>query len=381
MPKIDGQQIGVAFDMQGCPNRCRHCWLGPTGNRILSEEDVRWGVSRFRELLVSGSVPVKRLSVATWFREPDFRDDYRKLYDLEAELGDTKPNRYELLSVWRLAWDDSYACWAKSVGPDTCQISFFGMRETTDWFYRRKGAFEDALTATERLLDAGMKPRWQLFLTTKLLPDLDELLGLVDRLRLPRRVRELGDEFQLFTHTPGPDGQARGLEHLRPTAEQLTSLPETILAPSRKHFGRDILWHTEETLVTEIRDWDGEARTNDLPDVLWFFVCANWDVFSNVGTLEPWCRLGNLKQDSVESIMCMYEDDSAPGLAVQFHEPPARLAQRFGDPSGQKVYSSWGDLLSLYRAKHCEEEWERRSPADAPGQSPTPPGPPRRQVQ
>ena len=356
MPKIDTEQIGVAFDMQGCPNRCRHCWLGHGSRHTLSEEDVRWGVSRFRDFLAGDSLPVKRLSVATWFREPDFRDDYRKLYDLEAALGDTKPNRYELLSVWRLARDESHARWAKSVGPDTCQISFFGMRETTDWFYRRKGAFDDALTATERLLDAGMKPRWQLFLTTKLLPELNEFLRLVDQHRLRYRVRELGGEFQLFMHTPGPDGQARELEHRRPTAEQLVDLPEAIMAPSRKHFGRDILWHTEDTLVAEIRSGSELEIGSWLPDVLWFFVCANWDVFANVGTLEPWYRLGNLKQDQVESIISGYEGDSVLGLGVQFHEPAARLTERYGDPSGQKVYSSKEDLLSLYRAKHCEAE-------------------------
>ncbi len=180
MPKINGERIGVAFDMQGCPNRCRHCWLGPGSGQTLSEEDVRWGASQFRDFLSGWNSSVRSLSFATWFREPDFRDDYRHLYELEAELGDGVPNRYELLSVWRLARDDTYAEWAKSVGPDTCQISFFGLKKTTDWFHRRDGAFEDALTATRRLLDVGMKPRWQIFLTTKLLPELNQFLELID---------------------------------------------------------------------------------------------------------------------------------------------------------------------------------------------------------
>ncbi len=29
MPAVPREQIGVALDMFGCPNRCRHCWLGP----------------------------------------------------------------------------------------------------------------------------------------------------------------------------------------------------------------------------------------------------------------------------------------------------------------------------------------------------------------
>lgn len=37
MPRIDRERIGVAFDMQGCPNRCRHCWLGPDSIEALAD--------------------------------------------------------------------------------------------------------------------------------------------------------------------------------------------------------------------------------------------------------------------------------------------------------------------------------------------------------
>ena len=345
--------------MRGCLNRCRHCYLGPASNRTLSEEDIRWAVSRFRSFIASGNTPIKKLSFLSWFREPDFGDDYRQLHNLELELNDGRSCRYELLSIWRLARDDAYAEWAKSVGPDTCQISFFGMRETTDWFYRRKGAFDDALTATERLLDAGMKPRWQLFLTTKLLPELDELLRLVDRHRLRERVQELDDEFQIFMHPPGPDHEGRKIENLRPTAEEVADLPGAILAPTRRHFGRDNLWHTEEALYARKLhgDDDREMIGDGLPPVLWFFVCSNWDVFSKVGTLEPWYFLGNLRQDSFASLIGRFDEDDILGLNVQFHTSSVRLAQRYGDPGGQKVYSTKEDLLSLYRGQHCEEEW------------------------
>lgn len=359
MPKIDREQIGVAFDMQGCPNRCRHCWLGSGSSGTLSEEDVRWGISKFRDFIGTANTPIKKLSVATWFREPDFSDAYRRLYDLEVELGDGELSRYELLSVWRLARDKTYVNWAKSVGPDTCQISFFGMKETNDWFHRRNGAFDDALIATKRLLDAGMKPRWQVFLTTKLLPELSEFLGLVDRLRLRDRVQELGAEFQIFMHPPGPDQEARRIEEFRPMAEQVADLPETILEPSREHFSKKVLWQTEETLYAEILERGDAARVADsLPEVLWLFVRNNWDVFANVGTLEDWWCLGNLKREDVESILRELESDDVIGLRTLFHESPAELARHYGNSKGQKVYSSKGDLLSLYRGEHCETLWK-----------------------
>ena len=351
----------MAFDMRGCPNRCRHCYLEYVSNSKLSEDDVRWGVSQFRDFIARGNTPIKKLSVTTWFREPDFGDDYRQLYDLEFELGDGKPNRYELLSVWRLARDDTYARWAKSVGPDTCQISFFGMRKTNDWFHRRKGAFNDALTATERLLDAGMKPRWQIFLTTRLLPELEQLLALVDRHRIRERVQVLGAEFQIFMHPPGPNYHSREIEDFRPTADQVTDLPEAILTHSRVHLRRDVLWQTEATLYAKILNCS-KAKNNKvfLPELVWFFIRGNLDVFANVGTLEPWWCLGNLKQDSVETIIRRFEDNDVPGLYVMFHESPIRLAESYGDPKGQKVYSSKEDLLSLYQGLYCEKEWTKR---------------------
>lgn len=359
MPEIYKEQIGIAFDMAGCPNRCRHCWLGIWNNLLLSEQDVRWAVAQFRDFIARGNTSIRNLSVSTHFREPDYRDDYRHLYDLEAELGNGKPNRFELLSIWRLAKDNTYAPWAKSVGPDTCQLTLFGMKETNDWFYRRSGAFTDALKATERLLDSGMKPRWQIFLTTKLLPELDDLLALVDKLNLRKRVMELGSEFQIFLTLPGPDGEAVKIEHLRPVADQVSDLPENLLASSRKHLEKDILWRTEAELVSEIINAPEEKE--ELPEKLWFFVCGNWDVYANIGTLEPWWCLGNLKRDSVETIIKRYEHDKVPGLKDLFLLSPANLAGKYGNSGGERIYSCRDSLLCRYREARCKNEWRENN--------------------
>jgi hypothetical protein len=55
MPDDD---IGLAFDMHGCPNRCRHCWLG---HEVVATPRVlvtrRW--SRLeRRLSASSAAPV-----------------------------------------------------------------------------------------------------------------------------------------------------------------------------------------------------------------------------------------------------------------------------------------------------------------------------------
>lgn len=351
MPEIK-ESIGVAFDMAGCPNRCRHCWLGMGNNRTLSETDVRWGVAQFREFIQQADTPIRTLAVSTHFREPDFRDDYRDLYKLEAELGDGKPSRFELLSIWRIARDKSYLPWAKSVGPDTCQITFFGMQKTTDWFNCRTGAFADALVATERLLDQGMKPRWQIFLTTKLLPELDDLLALQEK------ITGSYDEFKMFLNLPGPEGEARKLEHLRPTINQVTDLPENLLTASRRYLEKAAIWRTEEELIPEIITTP--CAQEELPEKLWFLICSNWNVFANVGTLEPWWCLGNLKADSVETILKRYENNEVPGLKTLHHPSPAYLVKEFGNANGLKIYSSRDDLLALYSEKLSRRDWSQK---------------------
>ena len=325
----------------------------------MSDDDLRWVVDKFRKYLETADTGIESLSISPDFREPDFADDYRHLYTLAGELSDGDVERYELLSIWRLARDRDYAAWAKSVGPDTCQISFFGMEETTDWFFRRKGAFQDALTATELLLDVGMKPRWQLFLTKKLLPEIDDFLRLIERLSLPERVRKIGGEFRIFMHPPDPEHEGRKIEYLRPTAEELTSLAGWILEPSKKHFGSDILWQTESELYASIIEEKLDIPDNENilsePSHFWFFVTNNWDVFSNVGTLEPWWCLGNLRKDSVETIMRRFERDEIPGLDALYHYPYRKLAEEYGNPHGRKIYSGKTDLVSLYLARHCEK--------------------------
>lgn len=361
MPRMKSRHISVAFDMYGCPNACRHCWLGNNRTGRMSEEDVRWTVDKLRAYTKKGEGGpfIERLTVATSFREPDFSDNYEYLHELENELSDDKPPRYELLSVWRLARDKEYPKWAKSVGTQKCQISFFGLKETTDWFCRRKGAFRECVVATERLLDAGILPRWQLFLTKKILPELDDMMHLIDRLRLRDRAEELGGEFEFFLHTPGPDGATREIEYLRPTLDETKNIPAELIDASVKHFKNKKLWQTEGELLREIMQSESSfPYAYDCPERLWFFVTTNFDVYSNIGTLEPWWRLGNLKTDTAENIFSRFENNDIFGLHTIYNVSTQKIAKQFGDSESKLVYDTCSDLLSLYVAQSCEKEHE-----------------------
>jgi len=361
MPKIASGQIGVALDMQGCPNRCRHCYVGSLPNRRMSEDDLRWAVGRFKDHFrdASGGLVVEKLSVCSWGREPDFSDNYERLAALEAELGDGQPTRYELLSVWRLARDADYARWAKRIGPDTCQISFFGLERTQDFFHRRRGAFQDCLRAAERLLEAGMKPRWQLFLTKKILPDLGGLMKLIERMRIRQRVEALGGEFVMFIHPPALVGEGRKIAHLSATLEDTKLVPAELAAATRKHFDSERIWTTEAETVARIAD-DAEAVGPPYPypsPKLWFLVAGNWDVFSNMGTTDPWWGLGNLKREPVQAILESFENDRILPLKVNRAEMLQELARRYGDPHSRRVVN---DIQQHWCERYCQDAFAGR---------------------
>lgn len=356
MTHLDSRGLTLAFDLYGCPNRCRHCYLGRTPNQRMEEATLREVTAAFRAARSpSGASLVSNLRVMTWAREPDYAPNYRQMYDLEAELSDSPPQRFELLSIWRLARDPGYANWAKSVGTTACQISFFGLGATQDWFYRRQGAFNDCLVATDRLIEAGIAPRWQLFLTQRILPEVNDLMRLADTLRLRERVSALGSAFQMFIHTPGPDGEARKIETLRPTLEETRGIPQELMACSRAYLRREALWRTEADLLIEIAGREDRfPHTYSLSPAPAFYILGNGDVFSNVGTWEPWWRLGNLEHDTPADLIACFGANACPGLRAIHTFPARELACRYGDASSQRVYSSADDLTALYLARYLE---------------------------
>jgi hypothetical protein len=151
----------------------------------MSIDEFRNITEQFKNWRDENGRGIAELGFFSWWREPDYRDDYRQLWELEQELSSPgRAMRFELLSTWRLARDENYAKWAATLPPKSCQITFFGMEENTDWGMRRKGAFRDQLAATERLLEVGIAPRWQLFITKRCLNELDAFLRLIDDLKL-----------------------------------------------------------------------------------------------------------------------------------------------------------------------------------------------------
>jgi hypothetical protein len=328
----------------------------------MTEDDLRWVVEQFRAFPRSGQdcPPWQKLRVSTWFREPDFSPEYRRLYELENELSDLPSQRpeWELLSVWRAAHDPEYADWAYSIGVRVCQISFFGLEKNTDWGHRRRGAFRDALIATERLLEAGIRPRWQWFFTKRIIPDLPGLIALAEEMRLKERCEALGGPLTLFLHCPAPDGEALHIEHLRPTVADLAQVPTWLREQSEQHI-KQPLGEPEGRLVSKLRHEDkplANTITDLTPGDMWFDVTPDFEVYPGFfETTAPYC-LGNLKTDGLAAIFDAFENDRTPGLQGAFRVPVSQLARRFGRARGRRIYTPW-DLKNRWATMWAEAEW------------------------
>ena len=139
------KEITICLDMYGCPNRCRHCWLGVTPNGHMPVSEIEAAADGFRPF-------AEGVQVYDWYREPDFRDNYRELYGLCNRFSHRPIEHFELVSFWRLVRDKEYVEWLVSLGLKKAQLTIFGGEETTDHYIGRKGAYSEILEAIENIL-------------------------------------------------------------------------------------------------------------------------------------------------------------------------------------------------------------------------------------
>ena len=220
--------ITLCLDMKGCPNRCRHCWMGWGPNGDMPEEDLAAAAADFAPF-------AENLELHDWDREPDYSDRYRERWELCRRLSGPRPHppHFELASVWRLVRDGSYAPWLAGLGVEAVQLTLFGGEETTDWYTGRKGAYREILRAIEILLQNGIAPRIQAFASKRNLSELSQVEALMESLDLDRRCREIGREFACFVHQGSCDGKNMAFYNEWVTPEDLEQIPDRLAAASR----------------------------------------------------------------------------------------------------------------------------------------------------
>jgi len=332
------KSLSLWVDMHGCPNRCLHCYLGHGPNGRMEEDDLRFAAGAFRPF-------AEELRVFSHLREPDFADNYKALWALEAALSDRRTPHFELMSVWRAARDPDYVPWLKQLGLKACQLTVFGCEAMTDKYTGRKGAYREILRSIELLLGNGIQPRIQAFVNQETIDEMhlvDELIG------------SYGIE-SAFAHQGGCTGAGMKLYDIWPTPETLERMPPLLTELSLKHWQIanlcEIFGETELNLYHALSG--SEDTRSFVTDAPYFWVDHKWDVYPNICSPAPhWC-LGNLKRDGAQAIVACYLNEASPAQAARRNIPLGEMVRTCGDANSLRLFDR-GDYEDYILDQYCE---------------------------
>ena len=327
--------LNVAADLYGCPNRCLHCWLGHMPNRRMEEDADRFIMDYFDPYF-------ERIAFYSWLREPDFCDGYAERWRRDLEISkNTKPERFELASFYRIVRDDRYIPFLQSVGVKKVQLTFFGLKETQDRYVGRKGAYDEVMKATDLLTAAGMIPRWQCFINEENRKEISELYRMSEA-----RRKESCPELEFFVHEGTCDGENRKLYPIRIRKQDI---PEELI-PVYLNYSELM---TERECCRILKE-DRTHPAFPAGDSVTLNISNGYDVFYNYTNMSKAWIIGNLKKDRAGDLVSRVMAGDTPALRAAAKHSWAELAERYGDSSSDRVFS-----LDDYRMYLVNNEVEK----------------------
>lgn len=318
------ESLILAVDMYGCPNRCKHCWIGHMPNRQMDEDADVWIVDYFKPFF-------NKITYYGWLREPDFGNDYRKRWNRDNEISvNSKPERFELASFWRLVRDPDYVLFLKEAGVKRVQLTYFGMEEMTDKYVGRKGAFQELLKATDILIANQIAPRWQVFINEENKDEIIQLADLANILQLKERCALFGESFEFFVHCGSCDGENRKLYDIRIEKDHI---PE-IIRPYYLDYDKTL---TEQECCKVLKEDDSHIIYHNEEQIV-LYVSNTFDVYFNFTHMtEPW-KIGNLKNTRPEEMVRRVLEEDTNALNAAKSVTIRALVERYGNRNSKKTF-------------------------------------------
>lgn len=338
--KNTNKKLIISVDMYGCPNRCKHCWIGHMPNLKMQENDDRFIVDFFKPYFDS-------ITFYSWLREPDFCCNYAERWARDNQISiNSKPKRFELASFYRLVRDKNYVDFLKSNGTENVQLTFFGLEAITDKYVGRKGAFRELLKATEILIENKIAPRWQVFINTENSKDIVKLLKLSKTLGLSERCMEFGKPFVFFIHSGSCDGENRKLYNLRINKEDIPN--------ELTEYYADFSDMVTEAELCENLKYDNSNFVYHNKDDIYLYVSNKFDVYFNFTHMTPEWKIGNLKSDDSDWLIGKIIDEDTPALNAAGQITVSELVKRYGNPLSHKIFDEY-DYKAYLLNKHIEK--------------------------
>ena len=348
--EVKFKKLTLCLDMYGCPNRCRHCWVGHSPNGHMTSDDLEKTAAMFKPYAVE-------FEIFDWYREPDFRNNYKELWELRSRLSDTVTPHFELISVWRIVRDSEYVKWLVSLGLKKAQLTLFGGEAATDHYTGRKGAYQDLLHAVDILIENRITPRMQVFVNKENIGELPIVEKMILDNRLSERCAEFGGDFSCFVHQGSCDGENAKLYDVRITKDDLKMIPQLLTEHTLKHFRAknlsEVFGQPEQELYQKlIADTSTESYASDSPVL---YVDNAYNVYPNISTPAPYWCLGNLKESGVEEILRNYLSGKSTAQTVRRKIPLCEIVKRCGDPNSLRLFDEQ-DYVTYLLNQYCEKE-------------------------
>lgn len=317
---MEDRTLSICADLFGCPNCCKHCWLGHMPNRRM-EDDADQQIMQYFDPYFSS------IAFYSWMREPDFCQNYKERWERDVAISkNAKPQRFELASFYRIVRDKGYIPFLKSVGTEKVQLTFFGLKETQDRYVGRKGAYEEIMQASDLLIENGIIPRWQCFINKE---NAQEILTIFDMYQEIKRTRCPKMEF--FVHVGSCDGENRKLYPIRMNK---ADIPQKLIP----------YYYAYKEVLTEGECCRLLQEDNSHPDFapdeesLVLYVSNTYDVYFNVAnTTKPWV-IGNMKEIDSAEMMRRIDKQDTYALNKAKEVTWAELVERYGDSQSGKAF-------------------------------------------
>lgn len=308
------KHLSICVDMYGCPNRCKHCWLGDLPNKPFLDGYDDFIVKLFKPYF-------KDISFYSWLREPDFCNDYKDRWIKDNELSSIKPQRFELASFYRIVRDPEYVKWLKEVGTKKVQLTFFGLEDTTDEFVGRKGAYQELIKASEILKGNEIEPRWQIFIYETNKEEVVKLLGIAKKMNIK----------EIIIHEGSCEGNNRKLYDIRINKD---SIPDEV-----KPYYLDYQNVLSEKECIEILKDD---KTHYLPrndKEIVLYVTSDLNVYFNFTNPSPAWKIGNIKDDEIDDIVRKAVEEDIPAIMLSKSIIIKELVKKYGNCDSNRVFS------------------------------------------
>lgn len=333
------KKLNLCVDLYGCPNRCKHCWLGQPKHVKMEDHADTDIVDFFKPYF-------DRIAFYSWFREPDMTDRYEERWEMDQKISvNAKPQRFELASFYRLCRDSAYAGFLSRIGIKKVQLTFFGMEEMTDRYVGRKGAFKELLSATDILINHGIAPRYQAFLNRENKDDIVRLLDFIEETDLKKRCETTGVPFEFFVHEGSCEGENRKLYDIRIAKEEI---PRALI---EYHIGYDRL-RAEKEFCELLKD-DASPYVYHNEDEITLYITSDYNVYYHFTNLSENWKIGNMKSESAESLAAKIIREDTFALNEARKISIGELAKRYGDFRSDKAFAL-NDYKSYLLNSHIE---------------------------